>query len=383
MDMERRFRQLQRATVARSALDVIALIFLFAGFAFWAVAFWQLLTPPALLSLLSIQAAVLALVFSLAAPLLLSMLVPTTPAGQMLQKTQHATIGFWVVLGCAGFLTYQCFSLIAAWLSAQGGIDPASQKPVLQAAGQVTPLATALTIAFVVIPALAWVQLTPERWLAQIQQAHQVKKLEMQQRGELAIIRAMLIKAEQRALIGFVNMLPLEKEEHFATIRGLIMGINDQQHAIARTMGVSAELERTMMGDSDIATALDSVKLALEESELRIIDAPADIPAETGETRALSRQDAVPAAPQPRSAPAGIPAPQRPAAPRSAPQRYAVEFDTAAAMLSGAWSVHALADVLGVAERTARDRLNAWIEQGLVAQSDTKGRFYFTESEAR
>jgi hypothetical protein len=74
MDMDRlagRYRQLQRATVARSALDVIALIFLVAGFAFWAVAFWQLLTPPALLSLLSIQAAVLALAFSLAAPLLL------------------------------------------------------------------------------------------------------------------------------------------------------------------------------------------------------------------------------------------------------------------------------------------------------------------------
>jgi hypothetical protein len=388
MDMERRFRQLQRATVARSALDVIALIFLFAGFAFWAVAFWQLLTPPALLSLLSIQAAVLALVFSLAAPLLLSMLVPTTPAGQMLQKTQHATIGFWVVLGCAGFLTYQCFSLIAAWLSAQGGIDPASQKPVLQAAGQVTPLATALTIAFVVIPALAWVQLTPERWLAQIQQAHQVKKLEMQQRGELAIIRAMLIKAEQRALIGFVNMLPLEKEEHFATIRGLIMGINDQQHAIARTMGVSAELERTMMGDSDIATALDSVKLALEESELRIIDAPADIPAETSDTRALAHTpDRAPSPPErAERAPAGHTEPHSGTAPtrvavRQGNARHDESYTLAYDQLSGrAWTVRELGELLDVAESTARDIRIRWTQAGLVTgEGLPNGRYNFTE----
>src|SRR6266508_5018811 len=105
--MEQHYRRMQRATVARSALDVIALIFLFAGFAFWGVAFWQLLSPPALLSLLSIQAAVLALAFSLAAPLLLSVLVPTTPAGQLLQKTQWATIGFPVIIACSVFLSYQ------------------------------------------------------------------------------------------------------------------------------------------------------------------------------------------------------------------------------------------------------------------------------------
>jgi hypothetical protein len=185
VDMERRMRQLQRATVARSALDVIALIFLGCGFAFWGVAFWQLLSPPALLSLLTIQTVVLALVYSLAAPLLLSMLVPTTPAGQLLQKTQWRTVGFPVIIGCALFLAYQAEYMIELWLSAQPGVVEGHFP---------RPLAISLTIAFVVIPALAWVQLTPERWLQQINQAHQVKKLEMQQRGELATL------GERRAL---------------------------------------------------------------------------------------------------------------------------------------------------------------------------------------
>jgi hypothetical protein len=217
MDMDRlagRYRQLQRATVARSALDVIALIFLVAGFAFWAVAFWQLLTPPALLSLLSIQAAVLALAFSLAAPLLLSMLVPTTPAGQLLQKTQWATVGFYVILAAAIFMTFQAEQLIESWLYAQ---------PAIAESGFERRLAIVLVIAFVVIPALAWVQLTPERWLQQIQQAHAVKKLEMQQRGELAIVKASILSAERKALLGWANLLPLEQQEVLHTIRGLIM----------------------------------------------------------------------------------------------------------------------------------------------------------------
>jgi hypothetical protein len=199
MDMDRlagRYRQLQRATVARSALDVIALIFLVAGFAFWAVAFWQLLTPPALLSLLSIQAAVLALAFSLAAPLLLSMLVPTTPAGQLLQKTQWATVGFYVILAAAIFMTFQAEQLIESWLYAQ---------PAIAESGFERRLAIVLVIAFVVIPALAWVQLTPERWLQQIQQAHAVKKLEMQQRGELAIVKASILRAKRLAVVPWVK----------------------------------------------------------------------------------------------------------------------------------------------------------------------------------
>jgi hypothetical protein len=375
MDMERRYRQLQRATVARSALDVIALIFLFSGFAFWGVAFWQLLGPPALLSLLSIQAIVLALAFSLAAPLLLSMLVPTTPAGQLLQKTQWATIGFYVILGAALFLVYQSEQLIETWLYAQSAIAAAHWE---------VRLAVVLTIAFVVIPALAWVQLTPERWVASVQQAHAVKKLEMQQRGELAIIKASLVRAELLAARGWAELLPLEKEEAIQSLRGLLMASSDSMRAITRTLGVSADLERSIMQDDEIADQLDYVTRSIDV--LPEFDRPAtprSVPAEGTTTALVAHQDAAPVPAPPRNATAGKSAPQRPAAPRSAPQRYAVEYETASAGLTGAWTVHALADVLGVAERTARDRLNVWLEDGRAAPSDTKGRFCLTEREVR
>jgi hypothetical protein len=158
--MEQQFRRMQRATVARSALDVIALVFLGCAFAFWSVAFWQLLAPPALLSLLSIQAVVLALVYALATPLLWSALLPSTPAGQLLQKTQWRTFGFAAIVAAALYLSVQAEWMIEIWLSAQSYVAEA---------GMARSLAFSLSIAFILIPALAWTQLTPERWLQQIE----------------------------------------------------------------------------------------------------------------------------------------------------------------------------------------------------------------------
>jgi hypothetical protein len=267
IDMEqmgRRFRQAQRATVARSALDVIALIFLGCGFAFWGVAFWQLLAPPALLSLLTVQVVVLALVYSLAAPLLLSMLVPTTPAGQLLQRTQWRTVGFFVIIGSALFLIYQAFSMIELWMYAQQAI---------REVGWERGLAISMTIALVIVPALAWVQLTPERWLQQIQQAHQVRRLEIQQSGELAILKTRMLWAKQKAAVSFANLLPAEQDEVFATMRGLFMSIGDTQRDIARTLGISAELERDMLGDEQIVKQLEHVRGVMQEGQI-VMDEP-------------------------------------------------------------------------------------------------------------
>lgn len=375
MDMEQRYRQLQRATVARSALDVIAIIFLFAGFAFWGVTFWQLLSPPSLLSLLSIQAAVLALAFALAAPLLLSMLVPTTPAGQLLQKTQWATIGFYVILASALFLVYQAEQMIEIWLYAQPGVVEGHFE---------RRLAIVLVIAFVVVPALAWIQLTPERWVAAVQQAHQVRKLEVQQRGELAIIKASLVRAETLAAIGWANLLPLEKEEAIGSLHGLLMASSDTMRAIVRTLGVSADLERSIMGDDEIADQLDYVTRAIDVlPEADRPAAPRAVPAADQTTAHEVQQDAAPAAPPPRPAAAAIPAPPQSAAVSRSQPQYAAEYHAAHQKLTGVWSSTDLGEVIGKSPRAALDRIYAWIAGGLVQKGvDGKGTYYFTEREA-
>jgi hypothetical protein len=411
INIDRRMQQLRQVSVARSALDVIAMIFLGCSLVFWLVAFVQLLAPSRLLSLLTLQAGVLAMVYALAAPLLLSALVPTTPAGQLLQKTQWRTFGFAAVVAAAVFLTYQGEWMIESWLISQ---------PAIADAGMSRGLAISLSIAFVLIPALAWTQLTPERWLAQIQQAHQVRKLELQQNGEIAIIKARLLWAEQRAAMSYANLLPAEQKEIRDTLQGLLMGIADTQRGIARTLGIQAELERIYptLDDREIADKMEYIASALEvpakdiERSLVIADeahtepiTPVDdshhmsstsAESERGESAGASRthaaqdvresrgahQDATPVPHSSERERAGNEPSQRPAAPRSAPQRYAVEYGMAyQALRATPWTVAQLAEVLNMKERTARDRLNAWLDEGWAAASETKGLYYLTEGE--
>jgi hypothetical protein len=237
-----------------------------------------------------------------------------------------------------------------------------------------------LVIAFVVIPALAWVQLTPSAGWQQIQQAHAVKKLEMQQRGELAIIKASILSAERKALLGWANLLPLEQQEVLHTIRGLIMASSDTQRDIVRTLGLGAELERDIMGDETIA---DSLIMSRSGWTCYPICARSPrAPAETGDTRAIARQEASPAAPQSRAPAAGIPAPPQSAAVSGSQRQYAEEYHAARERLSGVWSSSDLGEVIGKSPRAALDRIYAWMREGLVKRGlDGKGTYYFTESE--
>jgi hypothetical protein len=191
--------------------------------------------------------------------------------------------------------------------------------------------------------------------------------------------RATLLKAEQRALVGYANLLPQEKEEVFHTIRGLILGINDQQRAISRTLGISAELERDMMGDADIADALDSVKLALDQSEIRAPDALA---ARQEETRALVHSPAHANGSSERAerAPAAYTEPHKndTMPHRAASYPHQEEYTIAHRELPGAWTVKDLARGLSIEEPTARQRKAAWEAAGLVSSRGlSTGRYQF------
>jgi Tfp pilus assembly protein PilF len=92
----------RRKTTAMSVLDRIAIFCLGASFLFWGVLYFSLLAPPLpQLAPQTFVAFALIVMSALIIPLFWSILVPTTPAGQLLQKTQWATIGFWCILSAA------------------------------------------------------------------------------------------------------------------------------------------------------------------------------------------------------------------------------------------------------------------------------------------
>ena len=298
------YRTLRRHATARNALEVLAIVFLLASFAFWSVAYWQLLAPPALLSLQSVQVVVLALVFSLAAPVLWTALIPTTPAGQLLQKTQTRTAGFAVTVGAAIYLSYVAVRLLLQWLNSQPGVAENDLARFL---------AVALAIAFILVPALAWTQVAPERWLAQIQQAHQVKRLELLQSGELALIRVKLLRAKQLAAAGWANLSPREEREIVETQRALFLSIADSQRAIAGTLrdAIGFDADFGIMSDAQVNDAMEYVAQQLEAKRIELpayAEPDETITPITGARGSLPA--AAPATPRPApaaAAPAGLP----------------------------------------------------------------------------
>src|SRR5204862_3625249 len=139
-----------RQTTGRNALSTLASLFLVASFAFWGVLPWSVLVAPAGKAIPQIiVAVVMTLIYTFALPLLLSMLIPATPAGQLLQKTQWGTIGFWVIIPAVGFLIVHAYELMLAWFAAQ---------PLIAEAGLANVYTISALVAFVVIVALAMVQ---------------------------------------------------------------------------------------------------------------------------------------------------------------------------------------------------------------------------------
>jgi hypothetical protein len=371
--MEDFTRRARRFSAGRTVLDGLAIVFLGCSTCFWLVLHWAALVGPGLPGAHQLPQAVVAvamtLIYAFALPLLLSMLVPTTPAGQLLQKTMWRTIGFPVVIVSTVVLGFYAQALIRAWFESQPEV----------VAGNLTPAyMVAALVGFIVIPALCWVQVTPERWIREVEQAHQVRKLELMQRGELAIVKSRLLWAEQKALIGYAKLLPVEQKEVMDTVRGLLMGINDTQRSIARTMGIQGEIERSIMGDQDIADALDYVSQQLEKPARSIDKALTWIDDTNRESDVHHGEHAAPAHVNSRLEPS------IPREARDTTRRHMTAGDDAYHRAAVAhfgvkpWTIKRLADALSVGETTARELRNEWQYEGLIAEAQL-GRWYFTE----
>jgi hypothetical protein len=335
---------------------------------------WQVLVPSRTAWPQMIVAAVLTTVYTFALPLLLSMLIPTTPAGQLLQKTQWRTIGFWVIIAAVAMLGKYAIDLMVIWFRVQ---------PTVAEANMIGPYVVACIIAFIIIPALAWVQVTPERWIQEIEAAHAVKKLELLQNGELAILKAQLVRVEQQAAIGWANLLPAEQQEVTETLKGLFMAMADNQRLIARTVGAQAAAERAL-GDADIAESLSYVQKQLAKPA-RMIDRafeedgePAEQPDRRSIAPARGRSADPDQADRRRSADL---TPAHPGSPRLTPadrEKYEVAIDR---LGSAVWDHAKLATTLDIAFDTARKTRAEWAKAGLVEPAGSGGRWYFTECE--
>src|SRR6266545_7529609 len=181
----------RRRTTAMSVLDWSALFCLGASLLFWGVLYFTLIAPPLpRLAPQTFVALALTVMSALIIPLFWSILVPTTPAGQLLQKTQWGTIGFWVILAAALYMTWYANQWIGLWWFNQ---------TVIRENNLVGPVTVFCLIGFILVPSLAWTVVTPERWLLQIHQACEVRKIERMMQLEDLSYKALI--ARTRAIL--------------------------------------------------------------------------------------------------------------------------------------------------------------------------------------
>jgi hypothetical protein len=355
MNPQSAFQEVRRKTVGTSILGWIALLCLISAGAFWFMIFIQLITPPRLLSPQSVQVFILTIAFTLVLPLFWSMLLPSSPAGRLLQKQTWATPGYCVVIGAALFLTYYAGVWLRTWWYAQPSVVETGQDGFLT----ITSLIT-----MIFLPALAWTIVTPEQWVAQIEQARQVRRLEQTLKLEDAAMRAWFARAVTLLNAELTN-LTIEQRRELAGILGGFARIQQQaMESIAASWkdiyGIEAHL--TMMPDTELLEQYRQVANVLADSSETLADT-------TEYAMLISPQQRI-AAPSPTShhtsqaSPAGAsPAPAPP--PGKTIDMHALK---AAQRALGAtvWDRHRLEQALNIRRSKALELIKEWREADCI-----------------
>jgi hypothetical protein len=199
----------------------------------------------------------------LAPPSLVSFLIPWSPGGMLLQKVNARTWGYVVVVGCSIYLLYYSFQIQWSWWAAQR---------VVAESGLIYQQVFIGMIGFIIIPALLWTPVSSDELVEQVRQAHLVKRYELQTQADIAILRATLLRAQEKALVGFANLTVEEREEFAAVMRSLVGGIDRTLHEIGQTVktvsGVAIPFDGMLDDNEDIRDVLEFISDSLTSSTL-------------------------------------------------------------------------------------------------------------------
>src|SRR2546427_227591 len=102
--------------------------------------------------------------------------------------------------------------------------------------------------------------------------AHLVKRYELQTQADIAILRATLLRAQEKALIGFANLTVEEREELAAVMRSLVGGIDRTLREVGQTVktvsGVAIPFDGMLDDNEDIRDVLEYISESLVGSTL-------------------------------------------------------------------------------------------------------------------
>ncbi|PDV97052.1 hypothetical protein [Candidatus Chloroploca asiatica] len=363
--------RLRRAPTATRILDLAAWVGLLAGLLWWMHFFWLMITPVMLTEL--VLTAAFALAYAVVLPMLISMLFPGTPAGMLLAETRWRTFGHAIALGAAVFMVYHGFVAVWAWWQT---------RPVTVAAGQDLPLAIGTLIVFVVVPALSWVQMAPDQWVAEIVQAQQVKRLRAAQQANLMAARIQYARAMHLLKRGLANTTAAERAELAGTLIAMQRAENEAISQVAAQMRLLTGIDTgtPLLDDDHLLDQYDRLTYAMEQLVTPVNAAyaePSDAAADAGRSPPAAPLTTPLTAPSEPAELAEGAARREPPRPASSPPASSPAPSTATALavaqreLSGAWSRAQLETVLSVQKTKATALIRTWRSEGhLIELSD-------------
>jgi hypothetical protein len=241
---------------AKNLLAVLAIVAMGGSAAYW----WGIQSQ---LTDNVIIAAAYAAILVLAPPSLISFLIPWSPGGMLLQKVNARTWAFPVIIGCAAYLLYYSYQIQYSWWAAQ---------PVVANANLINQQMLIGIIGFIIIPALLWTPVSSDELVEQVRQAHLVKRYELQTAADIAILRATLLRAQEKALVGFANLTLDEREELAAVMRSLVTGIDRTLKEIGGTVKAVSDIQIPFNGmledNEDVREVLDYISDSLTGTTL-------------------------------------------------------------------------------------------------------------------
>jgi hypothetical protein len=240
---------------AKSLLAILAVVAMIGSAVYW----WGVQSQ---LTSNFIVAAAFTAILVLAPPSLTSFLIPWSPGGMLLQKINARTWGYVVIIGAALYLLYYSFEIQYSWWAAQ---------PTVADTGLILQQVVIGIIGFIIIPALLWTPVTSEELVEQVRQAHLVRRYELQTQADIAILRATLLRAQEKALVGFANLTVAERAELAAVMQGLVKGIDQTLREIGssvKTVSGATVPFQSLDDNEDIRSYLDYIHESLVQNAL-------------------------------------------------------------------------------------------------------------------
>ena len=240
---------------AKSLLAILAIIAMIGSAVYW----WGVQSQ---LTENQIVAVAFTAILVLAPPSLTSFLIPWSPGGMLLQKINARTWGYAVIIGAALYLLYYSFEIQYSWWASQ---------PTVASTGLILQQVVIGIIGFILIPALLWTPVTSEELVEQVRQAHLVRRYELQTQADIAILRATLLRAQEKALVGFANLTVQERQELAEVMTGLVHGIDQTLRDIGSSVKTvsGATIPFSSLDDNDdIRDYLDYISTSLTENSL-------------------------------------------------------------------------------------------------------------------